>query len=105
MPFSFSSWVTIFDLVMIDSSMISSRILRFLDFIFLEFSCINLYSFLFPINAYLMTSPKPDLYSISGKVSKNLLLMRTRLGLLKEPTKFLPCLILIAVFPPTEEST
>ena len=71
MPVSFSSLVTIFDFVLIDSSMISFNIFSSLIIIFFILVSIIFLSFLLPIKPYLITSPRPDLYSFSGNVFKN----------------------------------
>ena len=56
------------------------------------------------INELFITSPKPDLNSFSLKVL-NLDDIKTTPLVVKAPTKFLPSGILIAVLPPTDEST
>ena len=69
-PLSFSSKVTIFDLVLMDSVIISLRIFSSLETILLALFWMIFLSLLLPMKAYLTTSPKPDLYWESDNVCK-----------------------------------
>ena len=73
--------MTIFDFVLIDSSMISFNIFSSLIIIFFALVSIIFLSFLLPIKPYLITSPSPDLYSFSGNVFKKWVDIRTNFGL------------------------
>ena len=80
-PDSFSSLVTIFDFVLIDSSIIVLRMVWFLFIIFFGLFSIIFLSFLLPIKAYLITSPNPELNSFLDNVFKKFVDIKTRLGL------------------------
>ena len=80
-PDSFSSFVTIFDFVFIDSSIKTFKVDSSLSTISCDRSSIIFFNFLLPIKEYFTISPRPDLYSLSDNVFKKDVEINTNLGL------------------------